>query len=260
MDNDGVISDNEKYINNYKPGNGIRVSLIGTDMTYPLTIENVHPDLYIEVKIIGERKLFAEYTAPFVLGDNNTLILNGIGDYSPIRDNNTNDVLIIPDLIRVNGEVRKVNEVLCQTLQPISTYYDPSTVHKAFKTIVFGNNIETIHREFTDYLDYVEELVLPGESYHCWISSALTNIKRIVLSDVSSLRRLTLPKSNTIIDIYYRGSYEHFMELMLDYPTHPIFDKDRYRIRFYSETEPVISGIPYDNYWHYDNGLRVWAN
>ena len=49
--------------------------------------------------------------------------------------------------------------------------------------------------------------------------------------------------------------------MMIDYPTHRIFNNEHYRVRFYSETEPLISGIPNDNYWYNDNGIiRIWAN
>ena len=262
---DGIISDDEKYINKYFPGNVIIARLFHDPNSYFLTTPVAHPDICTEVELVGESKLFTGYNAPFVLGDNNTLILNGIGDYSPLRDNNPNEALFIPDLIRVNGEVRKVREVSCQSLKPTSNYTDTSSQHDSFKTIVFGKNITSIHKELTDYLVFVRELILPDYLDFCWISSKAPLIDRIVLSNLSTLSALVLTNpdllSSTMVDIYYKGSYEEFMEMMIAYPTHRIFNNEHYRIRFYSETEPKISGIPNDNYWYNDNGvIRIWAD
>ncbi len=251
--NNGIISDDEKYITYYHIGDEIN-SVI---RQWP------HLDLYIEVQLVGEKKLYDGSTAPLRRNGTMTLTINGSGDFGGIRDNKNKDILIIPDKIRINGGIENINSVDRTALSSACNYYDTSN-NRYFKTILFGSGIGSINDLLDDYLTYVEELILPDKLYLAVIATNAPKLKRIVLSNFRDVDLLLLPYTNHskyIVDIYFRGDLEELNKITDKNSNSIIFDNEYYRIRCYSETKPLISGLPSDMYWYNDNGvIRTWAD
>lgn len=254
VNHDNVISDDELYINVFKPGD-----------TLDDNIYKSIPDLYIEVEIAGGKKLYEGKNAPFVIYADHYAKINGSrGDFSNIR--NSKNVLIIPryfvkDINNDNVTYYDIYGIVGTNVDSTnSNYYDDVNLNNNFKIIIVGN--VSYDEYINGYLKYVEELYLTGRtsSLKFIVTGTETKLKRIVLSSDSSRNVEELFKFDTypnyLIDIYFTGSLGDLNELEARYPQAPIFDKTHFRIRCYSEMD-TDSNL----YWHYDNGIiRVCAN